>query len=424
MNSKTSVKARVVKKDSLIPYPGYVGLYYRESPNRVFAPKGLTRSRQERALVIKIYKDGKFITETQGWESEVDFNDVIKRLGELRAGSASKAQLNKAHAEAMTMDNFWDEIYKPQFEHDDRCKKFWRHITLRYEKYYRGKLGAMKLMDIKRSHVDSFWKDLNKTPLALATKIQVFTIFRQVVNYAIDRDIIIGKSPFHGVKMPTVGKKNRRLAWFRPKEALTLLNQCLNPPEEYETLRGDTRDLHDAVLLIFWTGLRAGELVGLKVVDSSPDTKALYLLDTKNGQNVPIPLKNEIMGDYLVDMLKGRVKEGSKPGDFLFPSFEGKANRFSDRFRSVLKRHHYNDGIEDRRQKFCLHTTRHTAITWNMIIENGNIPIVKEFARHEDIEMTMRYTHVLKEDVKEVREGIVSFYKNFKRERANLRAIA
>lgn len=332
MSAKAPSKKSTTKRDSTLP-SGTPGIYYRESPVRRVTPKGSTKSRPEKCWIVKFYRNGKYTKETVGWESDVAWGDVLKRLGELQEGAETKLSLKKAREQAISINHFWDNTYKPNHENDPKCRKFFHHIDLRYEKYYRTTIGEKKLVEITRRDVDQFWADLNKTKLALATQIQVMTIFRQVINYADDLDIITGKSPFKRFTMPSVGKKNRRLAWFSPAQALDILRACANPPDKYSSLRDDPQDLHDAFLLSLWTGLRASEITKLMVIDFRAETSSLHLLDTKSGETVPISLRAEI-----ASMLKGRVRGNSKPGDLLFPSFKGSYKSLSDRFRDVLDR--------------------------------------------------------------------------------------
>ena len=106
---------KALKKDKLIPVQGHTGLYYRESPSRSFTPEGSTKSRPERAYVIQFYSNGKTTKETQGWESDTgfDFNQVIVRLGELRAGAETKIQKQKAIKVSRTLNEYWDQVFKP-----------------------------------------------------------------------------------------------------------------------------------------------------------------------------------------------------------------------------------------------------------------------------------------------------------------------
>lgn len=395
MRTKKSNKNSTTRRDSLIPVPGHSGIYYRESPVRTYIPHGSTKSRPERCWVIQFYKNGKTIKETKGWESEVEWSGVIKRLGELRGGAETKTELKKAHEQAVSLNEFWDNTFKPYKEKDPGCKAFWPTISKRYEKYYRNSIGGRKLIEITNRDVDDFWTGLHSVtiknrPIALATKVQVMQIFRQIIGYAIRREIITGKDPFADFKIPKPGKSNWRIQWFRPTEMANILKALTDPKGLYDYGREWLqyhKELHDAVSLSVMTGLRVGEIVRLRVADYKVDGGQLQVLG-KNGELEEIRLPIQIS-----QMLAKRA-ESKTPGDLLFPTFNGKHDRLSDRFSNVLGKLGYNKGIVDRRQRYSFHTLRHTYISWMMIQTKGNVPVVQRLARHKTLEMTMRYTHL------------------------------
>ena len=234
-----------------------------------------------------------------------------------------------------------------------------------------------------------------------------------------------------------VGDTNSREAWWKPETALDILRETLSPPNGRSKLRtGDEKELFEVELLGLWTGLRANELLLLQVVHFDPETKAITLV-ARTGRRSKIPVTHYIrVPDECVRLLKDRSK-GKAKGDLIFPSFwketpdvypktkeereklrlqtNAAVTALGQRLGYVIKRLHLNDGITDKRFLSSEHTIRHTAITWKMILTNGDVPTTQRFARHRKVEMTMRYTHYLEQDLTSVRKGLADFWKNLGR---------
>lgn len=424
-----------VKKDAPIRVPAYSGIYYRESPVRMFAPKGTTRPRPERCYMIQFKKAGKTIKETVGWESDVDFDEVVvKRLAELRAGAETKSQSKKVIAASATVNEYWDNVFMPFCRGDPKQQSYFHHKPGRWEKYFRNDpIGSIKLIVLTDADVSAFWQRLLKDSRcpAQATKIQIFGILQSMIEYAIRRKVYPCANPCRTVSLEEVekvGDTNRSEAWWKPEAALDILREILNPPNGRCKLRtGDERELFDATLLTLWTGLRANETLQLRVIHWDASTKAITLL-ARRGRRSKNSITHYIrVPDEMASIMDARC-EGKERGALLFPSFwkdapsddpetlrkqvKNAVTALGQRFGYILNRLGINEGITDDALISSWHNTRHTAITWKMILSGGDVPTTQRFARHAKVEMTIRYTHYLEQDLTAIRKGLATFWKN------------
>jgi len=141
-------------------------------------------------------------------------------------------------------------------------------------------------------------------------------------------------------------------------------------------------------VLSYLTGLRRKELGSLTPrsfdLDGSPPTVTVQAACSKHRRKDVLPLHPE-----LVVMLRAWLKEFA-PGQKLFPGLEKR--RTARMVRRDLKDagipFETDEGIAD------FHAAgRHTHIT--ELLRNGaTLPEAKELARHSDIKMTMKYTHI------------------------------
>ncbi|MEN6437501.1 MAG: tyrosine-type recombinase/integrase [Syntrophobacter sp.] len=378
----------------------FPGVYYRESWKHMY------QGRPEKTWVIRITIKGEIIKETVGKERNgVKLQDAVKRLGELMNGAPSKKALGeKALADLAavnllpTVQDFWDEHYKPHFSVMPKTKKDFPKQEARYSKHIKPVFGEKKLSEITAQDIDEFYRtSLIPKELAPQTQVHIMLILRRIFSHALDCELI-EKDPCRRFKMPAIGD-NRCLQWFRYEEMEKILRDLQNPTMLFQRVchkNGVYDDLHDAVFLAVMTGMREGEIVALRWKDLKIESGVIWALDTKNKTTGFIPMPEQIKTLFLK-----RKKANASPGDLVFPAFKEKGYELSRFFAEALNKMGWNEGVGDRRQRYTFHSLRHTFISWQMIQTRGNIPVVQQLARHKTTAMTMRYTHVYQKAVAE-----------------------
>jgi site-specific recombinase XerD len=177
-----------------------------------------------------------------------------------------------------------------------------------------------------------------------------------------------------------------------PRRALT--------PDEVTRLIAATRASHKraqnlapelrarAYTLAYFTGLRKQELASLTAnsfrLDQNPPTVTVAAACSKHRRKDVLPLHPE-----LIEQLRVWLRE-LNPGQKLLPLLGKK--KLSEMIQLDLKRagipYRTADGIAD------FHAAgRHTYIT-QLLRSGASLPEAKELARHTDVKMTMRYTHI------------------------------
>ncbi len=177
-------------------------------------------------------------------------------------------------------------------------------------------------------------------------------------------------------------------------------------PGEVESLldapkRGSPRGRRDSAMLelLYATGLRVSELLGLRLGDLQLDAGYLRCLGKGNKERV-VPMGEEAdakLQDYLAQarpaLLRGRRTE------ILFVNHRGGALTRQG-FWKIIKRYGAAAGI---RTPLSPHTVRHAFATH--LLENGaDLRSLQVLLGHADISTTQIYTHVNRERLKRIHE--------------------
>jgi integrase len=194
----------------------------------------------------------------------------------------------------------------------------------------------------------------------------------------------------------------QEMSFWNESEALSFLASVESRyPSQHEK-----RWVYIAYLLALNSGLRAGELWGLKPIDLSQDGKSLWIrrqfnrvtrdfspTKGKKARYVPCP------AFVTEELRKWIAKNGIRPDDTVFRTEQGKPichDNFSDRqFHKDLK--HWAG------RTIRFHDLRHTATTL-MISRGIDIKTVKEVCGHADISTTMNYVHLVGGSVERLSE--------------------
>lgn len=169
----------------------------------------------------------------------------------------------------------------------------------------------------------------------------------------------------------------------RPKRAKEL--PVIFSREEVERLLNGIRNVkHRCMLsLIYSCGLRAGELIDLKVADIDSKRMLIHIHSAKGKKDRVVPLAQSVLELLRVYYLDHRPKEYLFNGE---SSLQYSYTSLRIIFRKAVKR----AGI---RKQCSLHTLRHSFAT-HLLEQGVNLRYIQELLGHSSPNTTMIYTHV------------------------------
>lgn len=154
--------------------------------------------------------------------------------------------------------------------------------------------------------------------------------------------------------------------------------------------------------LLYATGMRVSELVGLPLTAASPDKKIITVLGKGNKERqIPLGEPAAIALDEWLDHREYKLPPG-RTNKWLFPSTgkSGHLTRIS--FFNQLKKTALMVGIDP--QKVSPHVFRHSFAS-HLVAHDADLRSVQKMLGHADIATTQIYTHILQDRLKKTVEN-------------------
>jgi integrase len=136
------------------------------------------------------------------------------------------------------------------------------------------------------------------------------------------------------------------------------------------------------------TGMRKGEILGLKWRDINFDQKQIAVEKTKTNERRWVPINDQVY--RILEAQKGP----RKPSD---PVFADGAVNLRKHFEGAVKRANL--------ENFRFHDCRHSFAS-QLVMSGANIRVVQQLLGHKDIKMTMRYSHLSQDHLQEAVEKL------------------
>jgi len=272
-----------------------------------------------------------------------------------------------------------------------------RSTFVRYESIARNHisptLGLLKLNNLTPAHVRGLYRDKSES-LSPRSVNYIHVTLHKALKQAV-MDGLIPRNVTDAVKAPQVLR--REVKPLSATQVRALLSAASGDP------------LEALYIVAVHTGLRQGELLGLKWSDVNLETSTLSVqrsMDTDGTFNPPKRNRSRRtvkLTGHAVTMVKShkmaqneeRLRLGSLwiDHDLIFPNRVGKPmdadNLYHRGFKPLLKR----TGLAE--LGFTFHSLRHTCATL-LLSKNVNPKIVQEMLGHATISQTMdTYSHVL-----------------------------
>jgi integrase len=224
--------------------------------------------------------------------------------------------------------------------------------------------GSMKVCQIRKKDVENFVTEQGTKTLGNSTIRNQLGTLKHFFAFCVEQELI-ALNPAAGVKGPKAPPM--RVRYLQPAELRVVLENC---PTWLQPIVG----------LLAFTGMRRGEVLGLRVLDVDLANGCVTLRQTKNGESRTVWLN--VMAHKV---LCSAMQAGAKPTDHVFAGKKMTPNNVSIRFLRVCR----DCGIEN----FHLHDLRHTAASW-MRMSGADLQDVQKVLGHRTLAMTQRYAHL------------------------------
>ncbi|WP_145038641.1 tyrosine-type recombinase/integrase [Paenibacillus sp. Y412MC10] len=254
-------------------------------------------------------------------------------------------------------------------------------------------LGEVQLSKINSLHIEQFINSMHEKELGDWSIKRAFSIVNAALNAAVRKDLI-NKNPSNKVSKPKVRRKV--MAVWEPEFAFDFLEQT----------KGKSRYWIAAYLAIM-TGMRQGEILGLRWSDIDFENKTLHIQQTvtknrriKEGAKTQSSVRSvalstdtiKTLKEHRAIILQERLQYGEEYHNHdlvVCTNFGGPATT-----RSVYKA--WERFIEKcKAPKITFHDLRHTHVS--MLIKQGvHMKVISERLGHSSISVTMDiYGHLL-----------------------------
>lgn len=238
-------------------------------------------------------------------------------------------------------------------------------VLRRHDLAYRTMIG------LSQQDIASF-RDERLQSVAPSTTVRELAILSHVLEVAIrDWGLPLAKNVVKLVRRPVI--RNERSRRLTGDEEQRLLDGCDS---------GQTPYLKTLLILAIETGMRRGEILGLRWSDVSHNRRVIALALTKNGSGREVPLSLRAF-DALMDWKERAPVDQS----MIFPMTPG---ALEQAWRRLLIR----VGIKSLR----FHDLRHEGVS--RLFERGlNVIEVSTISGHKELRMLRRYSHLSVDDL-------------------------
>lgn len=338
--------------------------------------KGRTRYQ----MIVEVWKDGKKYYKSKTCDSEkaaIKWGNKIRY--EIDKGLVTKESL-KARKLSDAIDRYLSDSLPTR---PANARNVEQHL-----KWWSAQLGHRQLVDVTSKEIADCRDKLLKEPSyrgsqrAPATVVRYLSSLSSVLETAIKEWHWIEKNPVKLIRKPTVS--NARTRFLSEDECKKLLACCKESRNPY---------LYSIVVIALTTGMRRGEILGIRWHDIDFEKKLVVLPKTKNGSIRYVP-----MVGVTYQIFKGLYDaETIIDSSFhIFPSLN--LQRYLD-IRSAwlfaLKRASITN--------FKFHDLRHSCASF-LAMSGASQRDIAEILGHRDLRMTHRYSHLTQNHLAETLE--------------------
>jgi integrase len=290
----------------------------------------------------------------------------------IREGRHFKTAEAKKHSFDDLVKRYCSEVLPNYNEHEQKDRKS-------KLKWWSNGIGHYLLADITASVISERKSQLNRAP---ATVDKYLKNLSHLFNIAVNEWEWLEDNPVKKVKGPKLPRG--RVRFLSDDERLILLQACKD---------SNSTCLHTCVILALSTGMRQGELMGLRWADVNTIENFIILHETKNGERRRVPLVG-----YALELVHKHSKVRRLDTDLLFP---GKNLEKPVDLRKPFGTALQEAGISD----FRWHDLRHCTASY-LAMNGASLAEIAEVLGHKTLQMVKRYAHLSDGHVSSVVESM------------------
>ncbi len=253
---------------------------------------------------------------------------------------------------------------------------------LRSSGMYLNPAGDVEIEKVDRMAIRKYMSFLHRKNKKSSIARKISTL-RSFFRYLI-REQVIPSNPAKSVSSPKVEKALPTA--LTVDEAFRLMESPKNIPEKSSEVSKEGRSRDRAILeLLYSSGLRVSELVGLNLDQLNPDLGIVRVMGKGRKERI-VPV-----GGKALEALKVYLEErgGSRGEDPIFRNSLG--GRLTTRsVGRLIKKYTRHSGIS---RRVSPHSLRHTFAT-HLLDAGADIREIQEMLGHSSLSTTQRYTHV------------------------------
>jgi len=248
----------------------------------------------------------------------------------------------------------------------------------------------MQFAAVARDDVEAYLVNLDAQGLAKSTRARRLSAIKQLYRFAFEEGL---RSDNPAVQIAGPGQDKRLPKILSVEEVDRLLAAArVSGRAHHDRLRNTC-----LMELLYATGMRVTELVGLPVSATRGDPRLLLILG-KGGKERMVPLSppaRAALTEWIAardDIQAANAVKKLPPSKFLFPSRGTSGHLTRHRFYLLIKEFAVEGGVDP--AKVTPHTLRHAFAT-HLLAGGADLRAIQTMLGHADVATTEIYTHVL-----------------------------
>jgi integrase len=290
----------------------------------------------------------------------------------IREGRHFKTTEAKKHTFAEAIDRYTENVL-PKYTQKEQANR--RPILT----WWKDAIGVHVMADLSPAMFAECRDNLAKAPskkggnLSSDTIKKYFDVAKGVLKVCVNEWQWLEHSPLRDGRVELPELPRGRVRFLDDDERERLLTVCKVSGNPW---------LYTCVILALSTGMRQGELMGLRWSNVDLKAGSIILHETKNGERRRVPLAG-----LALELLREHAKVRRLDTDLLFPSHVNKQRPIDLRkpFETALKAAEIKD--------FHWHDLRHCTASY-LAMNGASLAEIAEVLGHKTLQMVKRYAHL------------------------------